>query len=194
VTGDETTGSGVENQIGSASIGQASGKATCYIGLGSNLGDRESLLRRACEGLAKDPHITILRGSSIFESEPWGYAEQPAFLNAVVEIDTELGPLELLLVLQSIEKRLGREKRFKWGPREIDLDLLLYADLQINRRGLTVPHPAMFERAFVLAPLAELAPWLTTRDGVPIQDALHRLDPHGKQAVVQAVSLMTVIC
>jgi 2-amino-4-hydroxy-6-hydroxymethyldihydropteridine diphosphokinase len=191
--GDETTGSRVESQIGWAIDGQASGKATCYIGLGSNLGDRASLLRQACESLTKVPQVTVLRGSSIFESEPWGYADQPAFLNAVVEIATALGPLELLLVLQSIEKRLGREKRFRWGPREIDLDLLLYADLRINRRGLTVPHPEMFERAFVLAPLAELAPWLTTRDGVQIEEALHRLDPQGKQAIVQAVSLMNAI-
>jgi 2-amino-4-hydroxy-6-hydroxymethyldihydropteridine diphosphokinase len=126
-----------------------------YVGLGSNLGDREATLRRAAE------LIGAQRLSTIVETEPWGYVNQPLFLNAVAEIDTPLEPRPLLTHLLDVERRLGRERVGpQWGPRTIDLDLLLYGDRAIDEPGLQVPHPRMAERLFVLEPLAELAPEL----------------------------------
>lgn len=124
-----------------------------YVGLGANLGDREATIRRAA-GL-----LGAARLSSIRETEPWGHTEQPRFLNAVVEVETEFAPRELLDRLFEIEGRLGRTREGpRWGPRTIDLDLLLFGDRRIEEPGLTVPHPRLHERAFVLEPLAELAP------------------------------------
>jgi 2-amino-4-hydroxy-6-hydroxymethyldihydropteridine diphosphokinase len=124
-----------------------------YVGLGSNLGDRRATILRAAE------LIDAARLSTIRETEPWGYADQPAFLNAVAELDTELEPRRLLDRLLEVEAELGRERgEIRWGPRTIDLDLLLYGDLAIEEPGLTVPHPRLAERLFVLEPLSELAP------------------------------------
>jgi 2-amino-4-hydroxy-6-hydroxymethyldihydropteridine diphosphokinase len=126
-----------------------------YVGLGSNLGDREATLRRAAE------LIGAQRLSTIIETEPWGYEHQPRFLNAVAEIDTPLESQQLLTHLLDVERRLGRERVGpRWGPRTIDLDLLLYGDEVIDEAGLQVPHPRLHERLFVLEPLAELAPEL----------------------------------
>jgi 2-amino-4-hydroxy-6-hydroxymethyldihydropteridine diphosphokinase len=126
-----------------------------YVGLGSNLGDREALIRRAAE------LIGARRLSSLLETEPWGYADQPMFLNAVAEVDTPLEPRALLDLLLDVERRLGRERVGpRWGPRTIDLDLLLYGDRLIAEPGLVVPHPGLATRRFVLEPLAELAPTL----------------------------------
>ena len=126
-----------------------------YVGLGSNLGDREATIRRAAE------LIGAQRLSTIIETEPWGYENQPRFLNAVAEIDTPLAPHDLLDHLLDVEARLGRERIGpKWGPRTIDLDLLLYGDAVIDEHGLQVPHPQLAQRLFVLEPLAELAPAL----------------------------------
>lgn len=126
-----------------------------YVGLGSNLGDREGAVRRAAE------LIGAQRLSTIIETEPWGYENQPRFLNAVAEVDTPLAPRDFLDHLLDVERRLGRERiGSKWGPRTIDLDLLLYADAVIDEHGLQVPHPRLAERRFVLEPLAELAPTL----------------------------------
>ena len=161
-----------------------------FVGLGSNLGDRLGLLRDAAGLLAAIPGIKVIRSASIYESPPWGYLDQPAFLNTVVEIFSNLEPLQLLLTLQMIESRLGRQSRFRWGPREIDLDLLLYGDCSVARRGFCLPHPAMFDRVFVLKPLAELVPELTTPAGEPILRAIERLDPTHDQAILQATSLM----
>jgi 2-amino-4-hydroxy-6-hydroxymethyldihydropteridine diphosphokinase len=124
-----------------------------YIGLGSNLGDREAAIRSAA-GL-----IGARRLSQIAETEPWGNEQQPKFLNAVAEVETELEPRALLELLLGVEQQLGRERDgTHWGPRTIDLDLLLYGDRVIDEPGLAVPHPFLHERLFVLAPLAELAP------------------------------------
>jgi 2-amino-4-hydroxy-6-hydroxymethyldihydropteridine diphosphokinase len=124
-----------------------------YVGLGSNLGDRRAAILRAAE------LIDAVRLSTIRETEPWGYADQPAFLNAVAELDTELQPRRLLDHLLEVEAELGRERgEIRWGPRTIDLDLLLYGDLAIEEPGLTVPHPRLADRLFVLEPLSELAP------------------------------------
>ena len=126
-----------------------------FVGLGSNLGDREAAIRRA------SALIGARRLSAIVETEPWGLEEQPPFLNAVAELDTELPPRALLDVLLEVERQLGRERVGpRWGPRTIDLDLLVYGDQTIDEPGLVVPHPYLKERRFVLEPLAELAPGL----------------------------------
>jgi 2-amino-4-hydroxy-6-hydroxymethyldihydropteridine diphosphokinase len=126
-----------------------------YVGLGSNLGDRERAIRRAAA------LIEAHRLSSIRETEPWGYAEQPHFLNAVAELETELSPRELLDRLLEVERELGRTRDGPhYGPRTIDLDLLLYGEERVAESGLQVPHPRLHERRFVLEPLAELEPRL----------------------------------
>jgi 2-amino-4-hydroxy-6-hydroxymethyldihydropteridine diphosphokinase len=124
-----------------------------FVGLGSNLGDREALIRRAAT------LIGTTRLSAIAETEPWGYEDQPRFLNAVGEIETPLGPRALLDQLLEVERQLGRERVGpRWGPRTIDLDLLLYGEEELDEPGLVVPHPLLTERLFVLEPLAELDP------------------------------------
>lgn len=125
-----------------------------YIGIGTNLGDLIANLERALEALARLG--TIIAESSIYRTAPWGNLDQPSFLNAVVLLQTRLGPRELLEGLQEAERRLGRNVREHWGPREIDLDLLLYDDIDVDEPGLRVPHPHLRERAFVLVPLAEI--------------------------------------
>jgi 2-amino-4-hydroxy-6-hydroxymethyldihydropteridine diphosphokinase len=124
-----------------------------YVGLGSNLGDREQSIRAAAE------QIGALRLSPIVETEPWGYEDQPRFLNAVAEVETDLAPRALLDRLLDVERRLGRVRTGpRYGPRTIDLDLLLYGDERLDEGGLTVPHPRLHERLFVLEPLAALVP------------------------------------
>lgn len=123
-----------------------------YIGLGSNLGDRQAMISGA---LAR---LKPRRVSSIVETEPWGRADQPRFLNAIAELETELEPVELLHHLQEVERELGRVRSERWGPRTIDLDLLLYADLQVTSEALSVPHPRLHVRRFVLEGLAQLCP------------------------------------
>jgi 2-amino-4-hydroxy-6-hydroxymethyldihydropteridine diphosphokinase len=126
-----------------------------YVGLGSNLGEREEAIRHAAE------LIGARRLSAIVETDPWGYVEQPRFLNAVAELETALEPRLLLDLLLDVESQLGRERvGHRWGPRTIDLDLLLYGDRTVDEPGLAVPHPRMHERLFVLEPLADLAPLL----------------------------------
>jgi len=138
-----------------------------FIGLGSNLGDREALIRQAAE------LIGARRLSTIIETEPWGYHEQPRFLNAVAELDTDLEPRALLDLLLDVERRLGRQRTGRrWGPRTIDLDLLLYGDRVVDEPGLTVPHPSLAERLFVLEPLAELAPSLKIPGNGTVQDLI----------------------
>ena len=129
-----------------------------FIGIGSNLGDREKNIKKALEYLEKNPHIKIEKISSIIETEPWGYTPQPKYLNGVIKIKTDLSPLDLLKFLQEVEERLGRERKIKYGPRTIDLDILLYDDKIINSAQLKIPHPRMWEREFVLKPLLEIEP------------------------------------
>jgi 2-amino-4-hydroxy-6-hydroxymethyldihydropteridine diphosphokinase len=155
---------------------------TCYIGLGSNLGDRLSSLQRASALIGATPGIRLKQPSAVYESVPWGYVDQPAFLNAVVALETTLGPVQLFLRLQLIERALGRQRRFRWGPREIDLDLLLYDGAAIARRGLTVPHPAIDERPFVLLPLRDVFPDYRSRAGESIDRLIGRGDPDGRLA------------
>jgi 2-amino-4-hydroxy-6-hydroxymethyldihydropteridine diphosphokinase len=131
-----------------------------FIGLGSNLGERDTYIRRAVAELAKLPRTKLGRVSSLYDTDPVGDVAQPRFLNAVACVETELTAGELLWNLLLIEQRLGRvrSKVKKWGPRTIDLDLLFYGDLVLEEQDLTVPHPEAHLRAFVLAPLAELEP------------------------------------
>jgi 2-amino-4-hydroxy-6-hydroxymethyldihydropteridine diphosphokinase len=126
-----------------------------YVGLGANLGDRLATLRTATERLADAGDISLV--SSVYETEPWGYVDQPAFLNAAVALDTWLEPEELLDALHLIEAELGRVRAFPNAPRTIDLDLLLFDDRVIETPKLKVPHPRLHERAFVLVPLTEIA-------------------------------------
>jgi 2-amino-4-hydroxy-6-hydroxymethyldihydropteridine diphosphokinase len=128
-----------------------------YIALGSNLGDRAGNLRTAREQIAA-PDLRVLRESSIYETAPRDVEDQPWFLNQVIECETDLFPRQLLARLQKIERAMGRKKRVPKGPREIDLDILLYGDAVVKTPELEVPHPRLSERRFVLEPLAELVP------------------------------------
>jgi len=132
--------------------------ATAYIGLGSNVGDRAGSLRRAVAALAARDDVEVVRESRVRETEPVGGPEQGPYLNAVVEIRTRLEPRALLGALKGIEVDLGRTPGPRWGPREIDLDLLLLDDLVWRGDDLEIPHPRLANRAFVLEPLAEIAP------------------------------------
>ena len=129
---------------------------TAYIALGSNLGDREATLNSALKRLRDLGEVTAV--SSIFETDPVGFADQPPYLNAVIELGTKLSAEELLTELQKVEMEYGRERSFQNAPRTLDLDLLLYGDIVIESAELIVPHPRMHERAFVLTPLVEIAP------------------------------------
>jgi len=142
------------------------GVARAYVGLGSNLGDRDALIRSAAG------QIGARRLSSVIETEPWGVVDQPPFLNAVAEVETTLDARTFLDGLLAVERSLGRERTGeRWGPRAIDLDLLLFGDVRLDEPGLRVPHPFLHERRFVLEPLAELAPDLE----VPGRGTVHAL-------------------
>ncbi len=144
-----------------------------YIGLGGNIGDRRSYLERAVQALEADGEIEVAAVSSFRDTDPVGYREQPRFLNAAVAADTALAPGALLDRLLAIEDTLGRERAgVRFGPRTIDLDLLLYGDQTIDEPELVVPHPRLAERRFVLEPLAELDPDLALPDGRRVADLL----------------------
>jgi 2-amino-4-hydroxy-6-hydroxymethyldihydropteridine diphosphokinase len=135
--------------------------ARAYVGLGSNLGDREAMLQAALARLAAEPGISVLAVSPFQETEPVGYLDQPRFLNAAAALETDLSARDLLDRLLSVERGLGRTREGpRFGPRMIDLDLLLYGDEVIDEPGLTVPHPRLHERRFVLEPLFALDPGL----------------------------------
>ena len=127
-----------------------------YIGIGSNLGDREFNCKQAI-GLLRQKGITVRKESSLYETTPWGVRDQPLFLNMAIEIETDLKPFELLRTLKDIENEMGREETFLWGPRIIDLDILLYDNNIVDEKGLRIPHPHMQDREFVLRPLCEIA-------------------------------------
>jgi 2-amino-4-hydroxy-6-hydroxymethyldihydropteridine diphosphokinase len=129
-----------------------------YLSIGSNLGDRAKNLGTAIAFLA--PQVQILMQSSIYQTEPWGYFDQPSFLNQVIKTETALEPFDFFNYLQGIESQMGRQETFRFGPRLIDLDILFYDDLILDSPNLTIPHPRIQERAFVLIPLAEIAPGL----------------------------------
>lgn len=127
-----------------------------YIGLGSNLNDKMENLDKAVDLIEHNSKVKVLKRSSVYQTEPVGIKDQPFFVNMVLEVETEISPFELLFLLQDIERKMGRKREKKWGPRNIDLDLLLYEDQVINSAELTLPHPQMHLRKFVLVPLAEI--------------------------------------
>ena len=148
-----------------------------YVGLGANLGDREATLRRAVDLLAEEDGVKVVSVSRLRETDPVGVVDQPRFLNGAVAIETSLSPRGLLEALLRIEAALGRVRgATRWGPRAIDLDLLVYGDEQIDEPGLHVPHPRLHERAFALEPLAELAPELRVPGRGAVSELLAHLD------------------
>jgi len=147
-----------------------------YVGLGSNLGDREANLRAAVGLLAAEAGIELVAVSSFRETDPVGYVDQPRFLNAAAAVDTALAPRMLLERLLTVERRLGRTRAGpRFGPRTIDLDLLLYGDLELDEPGLVVPHPRLHERRFALEPLAELSAAVVPGRGL-VADLLSKLE------------------
>jgi len=138
-----------------------------FLGLGSNLGDRVANLQRAVGLLDARPGIRVVRTSSVYETDPVG-PPQPDYLNAVAEVRTTLAPRELLMAALEVERALGRVREERWGPRTLDVDVLTYGDERIDEPGLTVPHPRMHDRAFVMVPLSELEPGMPAEgaDGV----------------------------
>jgi 2-amino-4-hydroxy-6-hydroxymethyldihydropteridine diphosphokinase len=152
--------------------------ATAYIGLGSNLGDRKTTLRRAIRQLETLGRIAGV--SSLYQTAPVGYLEQPSFLNAVVALDTKLTPAALLGALLGIERDMGRTRSFPNAPRTLDLDLLMVDDMILDTPELTLPHPRLHERGFVLVPLAEIAPELVhPGSGKAIPELRHTLPDQG---------------
>jgi 2-amino-4-hydroxy-6-hydroxymethyldihydropteridine diphosphokinase len=125
-----------------------------YVGIGSNLGDPEANVRAGIDALARVGSVE--RASALYRTKPWGMRDQPDYINAVVELQTELGPRRLLEALKRLEADLGRVPSMRWGPRSIDFDILTFDDERIDEAGLRIPHPGMLQRAFVLVPLAEI--------------------------------------
>ena len=150
---------------------------TAWIGLGSNLGDREAYLHRALDALGADSAVEVTAVSTFAETEPVGFLDQPRFLNAAVRVETDLTPRQLLERLLAIERELGRTRKGpRFGPRTIDLDLLLFGDEVMDEPGLRIPHPRLHERRFVLEPLAELDPALVVPGRGPVQSLLAGLE------------------
>ncbi|ETW96921.1 MAG: hypothetical protein ETSY1_24685 [Candidatus Entotheonella factor] len=164
--------------------------AIAYLGLGSNIGDREVHLSDACGLLHQHPAIAVEAVSSLYRSAPVGVTGQAWFVNAAARLQTDLSPRSLLAVTQAVERRVGRTPTYRWGPRVVDIDLLLYGDLQLRTRYLTIPHAALHERAFVLVPLYELAPHLSLPSGNAIKTLLDALPSHED---VQPIGLLPTI-
>ena len=154
--------------------------AEALLGLGGNLGDVRGNLDRAVELLCEDGRAKVRAQSSDFRTPPWGVEDQPAYINRCVILETDLGPRALLERALAVERALGRDRarERRWGPRPIDIDLLSYDDVVIDEPGLTLPHPHWAQRAFVLVPLAEIAPQRVI-GGIAVRDALARIDASG---------------
>ena len=147
-----------------------------YLSLGTNIGDREQNLRRAVQFLNRKADVTINAVSSIYETAPVGYVDQPSFLNIALAIETSHSALDTLEICQTVENELGRVREIRWGPRIIDLDILLYNTDNIEVENLTVPHPRMFERAFVIVPLLEIAKSIETPQLEMAKSCLESMD------------------
>ena len=154
--------------------------AEAFVALGGNVGDVRSTFRRAIALLCDGSAVRLTARSSDYRTPPWGVTDQPTFVNAVIGMTTSLSPHELLARAEQCERALGRDRTHerRWGPRSIDIDLLAYDDLVLNDPHLILPHPRLFERAFVLVPLAEIAPERVIA-GVGVRDALERVDTSG---------------
>ena len=157
-------------------------RVKAVLGLGSNLGDRQAQIALALDALAMHPHIDVLAVSALYQTPPWGKTDQPAFFNAAALVETDLAPRTLLEAVLGIERSLGRLRTELWGPRTIDLDILLYGDQTIDEPGLTIPHPRIQERAFVIRPLADILPDAMIA-GRCVSDWLAALDVSGIDAV-----------
>ncbi len=164
--------------IASAPIPPATGKVRAWLSLGSNLGNRRQHLASGIRHLEATSGIEIAVLSPVYETMPWGIAEQPAFLNLCVGIDTSLSPRDLLSACLAAEKAQGRVRELRWGPRVLDVDILLFGDREIDEDGLTIPHPHMLERAFVLRPLMDIAPGMMLK-GASIKTWLDQIDAGG---------------
>jgi 2-amino-4-hydroxy-6-hydroxymethyldihydropteridine diphosphokinase len=155
-----------------------------YLALGTNLGDRRANLRAAVEALA--PAVRVMDASGIYETPAWGYEDQPPFLNMALKADTDLAPEALLAYLKKLESELGRTPSFHWGPRLIDIDILFYDGIMLDTPPLTIPHPRLHERAFVLVPLADIAPdLLHPKTGKTVQQMLEGFDRSGIRPFVE---------
>lgn len=154
--------------------GRSDAGVTAFLGLGGNIGDPAAAMAAALRTLDVAPQCRVVAVSSLYRTPPWGKTDQPDFLNAVAELDTSLTPRGLLALCLDTERSLKRERRERWGPRVIDMDILVFGNERIEEDGLQVPHPRMLERAFVMVPLAEIAPELVLA---------------GKKAAVHAAAL-----
>lgn len=148
-----------------------------YLGLGSNLGARAHNMARALVCLALEPQVELVRLSPVYETAPWGMEDQPAFLNMAAEVRTALAPIELLQRAKKIEQALGRKAGPRWGPRVVDIDLLVAPGTTLASEGLTLPHPHLADRQFVLVPLADIGPDVNLGDGRTPRELARRDDP-----------------
>lgn len=148
------------------------------IALGGNVGDVGGAMQRALDRLHAEPETDVVAVSPVYRTPPWGLTDQPMFLNACAELATALAPETLLQRLQAAERGAGRERTTRWGPRTLDIDIIAYGDLDLGTSELTLPHPRLFERAFVLVPLADIAPGRTIA-GTRVREAVDRTDRTG---------------
>ncbi len=160
---------------------------TVYLSLGSNIGDRLGQLREAVRIIAEREDVQVAKISSVYETEPIGGVDQESFYNIVVEIETSLPPKDVLQLAHDVEKALRRERKVHWGPRTIDIDILLYDEILFDEKDLVIPHPEMKNRAFVLAPLLEIAPEIRFPDGT---SARHYMKDVAKQGIEKVGSLI----
>jgi 2-amino-4-hydroxy-6-hydroxymethyldihydropteridine diphosphokinase len=165
---------------GSPSYATAKTMAEALVALGGNIGDVRETLDRAIAAFCDGENVRLLARSSDYRTPPWGVEDQPPFVNLCIAVETSLAPGALLARAQAVERALGREraKERRWGPRSLDIDLIAYDDLVLREAGLTLPHPQLFARAFVLAPLAEIAPERLIA-GRRVRDALAQVDASG---------------
>jgi 2-amino-4-hydroxy-6-hydroxymethyldihydropteridine diphosphokinase len=165
-------------------------RAQAYLAFGGNVGDSRAILDRAVALLCDGIRVRLIARSADYRTPPWGFKYQPPFVNLCIAVQTTLSPRELLAHAQGVELRLGRDRAHekRWGPRTADIDIVAYGDLTMDELGLTLPHPRLFERAFVLVPLSEIAPDLVIA-GKKVREALAQIDPAGIQRLPPLRSL-----
>lgn len=161
-----------------------------YLSIGSNVGDRLENLRSCVRMLEGSKFVALDKVSGVYKTAPVGYEHQPDFLNAVVSLDTTLSPRALLDLCQAIERNLGRTRTIRWGPRTIDVDILVYGEEKINEPDLVIPHPRIYERGFVLFPLKEIEPEFIFPDGNHIDKIIGSLAPHQRVVRLDGISLV----